>query len=41
MVKYTLTILAAAVAAVSAFNELVEMPGHDRPEHIINPLPHE
>ena len=41
MAKYTLTLLAAAISAVSAINELVEMPGHDRPENIISPQPHE
>ena len=44
MAKYTLTILAAALSAVAAvdrINELIEMPGHDRPEHIISPQPHE
>eukprot|EP01083_Nonionella_stella_P243494 848396_1 len=44
MAKYTLTLVAAAlstVAAVDRINELVEMPGHDRPSNIINPLPHE
>ena len=44
MAKYTLTVLAAALSAASALdriNELVEMPGHDRPEHIISPLPHQ
>ena len=41
MAKYTLTILTAALSAAAAINELVEMPGHDRPEHIISPQPHE
>ena len=43
MAKYTLIVLTAALTAAAAerINELVEMPGHDRPENIISPQPHE
>ena len=43
MAKYTLIVLTAALTAAAAerINELVEMPGHDRPHHIISPQPHE
>lgn len=42
--KYTLTIITAALSAANAaaerINELVVMPGHDKLENKISPEPH-